>query len=509
MDAGMAARKTVESFVLRVVHDLDDECVLLVLLPWTRLPVPPGVLVPMRHPQEGIIFNQRDLDQLSAKNPRIVLIPCTFESEAEEESASRLLPQLMAKCSENDDVCVFLIYLFQQELEDDEGLDIILERHSKMIQLHPDDVIVNPTQDPEAFNQTIRITRLNWSMNVQRIQTFLAEEPEPVDPQMMKQLNNHHRRLLWESIPRVLMRNFVPMDRNIDETSRGVGSYRFFRPLRTVQGTVIQAIDQQDQQHELFAVKVIDKSRVHWFTQLEGIYREYGFLAHKIDHPNIVRCVAMLHTLNRLYFVFEFAGNQNLRQLLESRPGERLENIERYSCIKQIIAALSYCHGQGITHRLVSLEHIVLMEVTGPERFRCRLVDFQGAVESHAANTMSITVCGTLPTISPEVALGGPYSLRFVDGWSAGVVFIEMAGGLDSMQNCIGYDPQQFLESAMAIQDFFRSDDCHSRILRHRNADEQDPNTLQIVQMLVQTNPEERAEIQRVEELEFLQNAWG
>lgn len=503
----MAVGKTVDRFVSRIVNNLDDDCVLLVLLPWTRLPAPPGVLIPMRHPQEGLKYSEEELEQLRVKNPRTLLIPCTFDADSEEDSASRLLPQLLSKTSPEDDVCVFMVYLYQNELESngEDAIDLVLDRHNRMLQLHPDDVIVNPPHDLAALRQTIRLARLSWSMNVRRIQMFMAEEPEPVEPQVLSQLHAHHRRLFWESIPRVLLRNFATIDRNVEETSRRVGTYRFFKPLRTVQGTVLQAINKEDQQRQLFAVKVMDKSRVLHFTQLAGIYREYGFLSHNLEHPNIVRCVQMIHAPSRLYFVFEYAGDQNLVQVLESRPDNRVEGIERRIYFRQIIAALLYCHGRGISHRLVSLDHVVVMEIPGNERYRCRLVDFQSSVESHDGDTRSVTVCGTLPSAAPEVLMGGPYLPEFADCWSAGTVFIEMAGGLSLIRRCVDYEEDHTLDSALQVQNFFRAPGSHSRILRFSYDGEQDPSTLQLVQMLVQPIAEERAQMREVAQLEFLQ----
>jgi len=501
----MAARKTVERFVLRVVDDLDEGYVLAVLLPWTRLPVPAGVLAPMRHPQDGLKYSQDCLTQLATKNPRTLLVPCTFDSEAEEESAKTLLPQLMER-GNDDDVCVFLIYLFQHELENNDGagINLVLERHNKMIQLHPDDVIVNPKPEPQALRQTIRLARLNWSLNLRRIQLFLEDEPEPVDPELLNQLQKNYRRLLWESIPRNLMRNFAAMDKTVTETGRAVGTYRFLRKLKAVEGTMVQAANEVDQRRGLFAIKVIDKARVYLFSQLEGIYREYGFLSNKIEHPNIAKCVQMLHTLNRVYLVFDYAGNYNVKTLLETRPNQQLKGLERNTVIKQLVTALAYCHGHDVFHRLVSLEHVVLMEVPGVEPFRCRLVDFQGAIESHDSTATSVIVCGKLPCVAPEVTLGNPYIPRLIDCWSAGVVFVEMAAGLSAMRTCVGYNPEEPVEAARAIQEFFRGADSHKRALTCLVDCEPDPDALNLAQLLVQPKPERRMEMRDVAQLEFL-----
>jgi len=482
----------VEDFVSRVANELADDCTLVTLLPWTCPPAPPGVMTPVRHPEHGFQHDRDELEALARKNPRTVLVPCTFESVAEEAAARTLLPQLATR-SNTEDACVLLIYLCQHQLVGTErdAVNLVLERHGKMINMVSDNVIVNPSSDPRAFRHDIRLARTNWAISVARVQMFLAAEPDPVDAEALQRLQRQHHRLLWENIPRALMRTFPTIDRMLIETPNSIGQYTWVSPYRTVQGIVMQAVNKDGQS---VAVKVIDKSKVFMFSELEGIYRELRLLQGKVQHANIVRCVELLHGANRLYLVTEYAGAANLRQVLEARPDRRFEGPTRDSCILQVIGALAYLHERRISHRNVSLPHVVLEEVAGG--FHCRLVDFQCAVEVHDRQTMSTTICGTLPCAAPEVILGGPYVPWLADCWSAGVVFIEMAGGLSSMSQSVGYNPDSPVDAAVAIQAFFADPASRQRVLTCTTNQAPDPYILELVERLVTPRAEERTLMQ-------------
>mmetsp|Transcript_110843 Transcript_110843/g.313653 ORF Transcript_110843/g.313653 Transcript_110843/m.313653 type:complete len:507 (+) Transcript_110843:182-1702(+) len=490
----MTNRRVVEDFVSRVANELADDCTLVTLLPWTCPPAPPGVMTPVRHPEHGFQHDRDELEALERKSPRTVLVPCTFDSVAEEAAAQKLLPQLATRDAA-DDACVLLVYVCEHQLAGGDGDAVrhVLERHSKMINMVSDNVIVNPSPEPRAFRHDIRLARINWAMSVQRVEMLLESVPELVDAEALQRLQRQHRRLLWEGIPRVLMRSFPAIDRSLVDTGNSIGQYTWVKPYRTVHGTVMQAVSKDGQ---VFAVKIIDKAKVFFFSELEGVYREFRLLTGKAQHPNIAHCVELLHGANHLYLVFEFAGTANLKQRLESQPDHRFEGATRDSCILQIITALAHLHGKRISHRNVSLPHVVLMEAPGADHFDCRLVDFQCAMEAPDLATVSTTICGTLPCAAPEVILGGPYVPWLADCWSAGVVFIEMAGGLSSMSQSVGYNPDSPVDAAVAIQAFFADPASRQRVLTCTTNQAPDPYILELVERLVTPRAEERTLMQ-------------
>ncbi len=108
-----------------------------------------------------------------------------------------------------------------------------------------------------------------------------------------------------------------------------------------------------------------------------------------------------------------------MAQVLASQPGNRLEPVTALNIFDQLGSSLSYCHSKEVTHRHLSLEHLVLLKPPGRrDRFHMTLVDFHSAMVARGDST-SKTVCGSLPCIAPEVAAGLAYVPWRADCWSA------------------------------------------------------------------------------------------
>lgn len=448
-------RSVVENFATTAQQHLAHDCVVLCLLPWTRGTAPSGILVP-----RSVVgtFTDEEIHRATASR-HTVLVPCTFEAPEEEVAAHRIVP-LFTSC---DHVCVFIVHLLPEgTVPSRQNSQLIMRRHDAMLATGVDDVFMDPDSEPSALRRTINLARATWELNVQRMQLMLDAEPDPVTPESMRVLQTQHQRLLWESIPRVLMPHFAPLDRNLVETGDTVGNYRLSGRFETVSGTVLQAVDDRGSPA---AIKVIDKVKVCTPGELEGLYREFRFLCELIKHPNITKCLGMLHSTARVYLIMEFAGSQNLAQALAPRPGQRFEQMETLHVFEHVARGLVHCHKQDVCHRNVSLEHVVLAQLPGSDRYRCKLVDFHSAMMVRGQST-SRTMCGTLPSVAPEMALGGPYVPRLADCWSAGVLMLETAGGLTSLMRSVPYQPEaDARQAAGAIQACFSTIGSHERSL--------------------------------------------
>jgi len=475
----------VENFAVSTVQHLGVDCLVLCLLPWTRGRPPPGVLVPRSQDPNGTLSDEEI--QRATASRHTVLVPCTFEHAEEEIAAHRILP-LFTSC---EHVCVFIVQLLPEGMTTNRSTnEIIMRRHDAMLATGVDDVFMDPDTEPQALRRTINLARATWELNVRRMQLMLDAEPDPVSPENMRVLQTQHQRLLWESIPRVLMPHFTPLDRNLPETGANVGNYRLMRRFETVSGTVLQAADDRNNSA---AIKVIDKAKVCTPGELEGLYREFRFLSEITKHRNVVKCLGMMHSTARVYLVFEFAGNQNLAQVLAARPGQRLDEEDALQCFEQIAKGLAHCHQRDVCHRNLSLEHVVVQQLPGSGRSRCRLVDFHSAMVARGQTT-SRTVCGTLPCIAPEMALGGPYVPRLADCWSVGILLLETAGGVSSLSRSVPYNPSQVepQQVAAAIQNYFLLPNAHERALAFIGAVQSRP-ILSKLQALVCPSPENRS----------------
>mmetsp|Transcript_6772 Transcript_6772/g.16965 ORF Transcript_6772/g.16965 Transcript_6772/m.16965 type:complete len:498 (-) Transcript_6772:130-1623(-) len=473
-----------QGFARTANQHLGQDCVVLCLLPWTEGRPPESILVP-RSVDNGTLSDEEILNATASRHT--VLVPCTFEAPEEEVAAHRILP-LFTSC---EHVCVFIVHLLPEGLTPSrQNSELIMRRHDAMLATGVDDVFMDPDTEPQALRRTINLARATWELNVQRMQLMLDAEPDPVTPESMRLLQTQHQRLLWESIPRVLMPHFAPLDRNLPETGQSVGNYRLLRRFETCSGTVLQAADNRNNSA---AIKVIDKVKVCTPGELEGLYREFRFLCEIIKHPNITKCLGMMHSTARVYLIFEFAGNQNLAQALAARPGQRFDEEDSLNMFDQVGKGLSHCHAHDVCHRNLSLEHVVLSQLPGTDRHRCRLVDFHSAMVARGQTT-SRTICGTLPCIAPEMATGGPYIPRLTDCWSAGIVLLETAGGMTSLSRSVPYQQAEARQVAGSIQSYFMLPNSHERALAFIGA-VQSRRIVAILQDLVCPTPENRKQL--------------
>lgn len=474
-----------ERFAKMVAQHLGDRCAVIMLLPWSTGAAPADILAPQT---EDSVVSAQAVTQ-AIRDRVTVIMPVTYEQPAEEISARRILPLL----SGFENISVFMAHILPPEscLNRDMN-EVIMRRHEAMLSTGADDVLMDPELDAEATLRTINLARSTWELNVRRMQLMLDAEPELVPPEVLQQLQQHHRRLLWESVPRALMPHLRTIDRHLVETGDQIDRYILHSKFDTVVGKVLQAASENSKP---CVIKVIQKSSVFTPGELEGIYREYRFLSEIIRHPNIVKCVTMLHSSIRVYFIFEHAGAQNLKQALCAEPGQRFDEEDTMNCFHQLVKALTHCHEKHIAHRSVSLEHVCVNKLSGTDTYDCQLCDFRCAMVARGGAT-SKTPCGSLPCMAPELALGVPYWPSVADCWSAGVVLLETGGGLSSFGRSLDFDPALVDPAQVAgiIQQFFAQPGSHAHALAKVGGVESEQMTA-IIEGLMTPNPGSRPPI--------------
>ena len=122
-------------------------------------------------------------------------------------------------------------------------------------------------------------------------------------------------------------------------------------------------------------------------------------------------------------FVCEYAPKGDLLEHI--RENGRLKGKEAKRICAQLIAALAYCHEQGVVHRDLKLEN-VLLDVHG----NAKLADWGfGRFFSVDSSSRIKEWCGSPPYAAPEIFLGRPYIGPSIDIWSLGVVFYGIVTG--------------------------------------------------------------------------------
>ena len=148
-------------------------------------------------------------------------------------------------------------------------------------------------------------------------------------------------------------------------------------------------------------------------------------IAARLRHPNIVGVHERGESDGRLFYVMDYLGGEGLRDCLRR---EKQLSVERaLNIARDVAAALQYAHEQGVVHRDVKPENILLADG------RAVVVDFGLAltVEASAERlTASGLAVGTPQYLSPEQAGGERDVGPAADQYALACVLFEMLAGL-------------------------------------------------------------------------------
>lgn len=152
-------------------------------------------------------------------------------------------------------------------------------------------------------------------------------------------------------------------------------------------------------------------------------FRREARAAAKLSHPNIVAVHDWGQAGDTYFMVMEFVRGPNLRTLL-SRNGP-LQPAQASEVVSQVLSALEHAHGQGIVHRDVKPEN-VLITTDGV----AKVADFglaRALAESRVTHAPG-TVTGTVQYLAPEQIQGEPADPR-TDLYATGIVLYELLVG--------------------------------------------------------------------------------
>ncbi|XP_051058007.1 sperm motility kinase X-like [Phodopus roborovskii] len=137
-----------------------------------------------------------------------------------------------------------------------------------------------------------------------------------------------------------------------------------------------------------------------------------------LNHPNITQLFHLINTKEYTYMVMEHVAGGDLVSHVE-RVG-RLQEDTAQHIFAQVVCAVDYCHMNGIAHRDIKLDNI-LMDGKG----NIKLCDF-GLAAQVTPGQGTKGFCGTLEYCAPELFCDTEYDARAVDIWSMGVVLYAM-----------------------------------------------------------------------------------
>ncbi|MCD7467473.1 CBL-interacting serine/threonine-protein kinase 4 [Datura stramonium] len=171
------------------------------------------------------------------------------------------------------------------------------------------------------------------------------------------------------------------------------------------------------------AIKVIDKKSTIADASMEPrILREISAMC-RLNHPNIIKLNEVLATKSKIYLVMEIATGGDLYTKLNHR-GRFSDSTARFYFHK-LVSALHFCHQNGVTHRDIKPQNILL-----DQNNNLKISDFGlSALPEQLQNGLLHTACGTPAYTAPEVAYRKGYDGEKADSWSCGVILFAFLSG--------------------------------------------------------------------------------
>jgi serine/threonine-protein kinase len=171
----------------------------------------------------------------------------------------------------------------------------------------------------------------------------------------------------------------------------------------------------------LVAIKLLPPERASDPALRERFLRE-ARLAAKLSHPNIIPIHSVAESGEFVYYVMAFVDGETLAERVRTRGP--LTGTEGARVLREVAWALAHAHSQGLVHRDVKPDNILLEAGSG----RALVADF--GIAAIAADAVAHGVAGTPEFMSPEQASGAGVDARS-DIYSLGATaFFAFSGRL-------------------------------------------------------------------------------
>ncbi len=207
--------------------------------------------------------------------------------------------------------------------------------------------------------------------------------------------------------------------------------YRIVRKLGTGGMSVVYLCEDMKLQRKV-AVKVLHSRYAQDQEFVERFQREARSAA-ALQHPNVVAIYDRGQFEDTYYIAMEYLEGRSLKEVITKEAPLPVERVLKLA--QQILSALRYAHQNGIVHRDVKPQNVIV-----DDDDNAKVTDFGIARAAGSEITEVGSILGTAQYLSPEQAQGKQVS-DASDIYSVGIVLYEMLTG------CVPFDG----ESAVSI----------------------------------------------------------
>ncbi|KAJ8312732.1 hypothetical protein KUTeg_010105 [Tegillarca granosa] len=175
------------------------------------------------------------------------------------------------------------------------------------------------------------------------------------------------------------------------------------------------------------AIKVISQRRVPKEFLRKFLPRELDNHCNLARHPHVVQIYETFSTDEHVYIVMDYCAKGDLLDLINKHIGDNQRGIGEAASRKifnQLCQALRHIHNNGIVHRDLKCENVLL-----DENLDVKLTDFGFSCYVPDRGTLLKTTCGSYAYTAPEVIKCKSYDAFKSDTWSIGIILFAMANG--------------------------------------------------------------------------------
>lgn len=243
--------------------------------------------------------------------------------------------------------------------------------------------------------------------------------------------------------------------------------------IRTKEQVAIKIIPRAKYQSQNVSFSKPNSSKDNPKIKEQRIMREAAIL-HLINHRHIVKLLDFLVGEEYFCMIFEYIEGMQLLDYIVKH--KRLKETEARRIFKQILSAVDYCHQNGIVHRDLKIENILIEKKSNDTK----LVDF-GLSNFWDYRDKLGTFCGSLYFAAPELLHGHLYCGPEIDIWSLGIILFVLVTGK------VPFDDK----SLPGLHQKIKS--CQTEYPKHIS-----PQCRHLLEMMIVADPKRRATLDEV-----------